>query len=155
MKLKTWQKNVLSALVIAVGGFILFNVAFLLAVLIQQLCSLIVRSLSGGDDFAVNPIYWGYVYILIILVISWFIFRSNLNTLVKATYLPMPLIVLLVFTGIRFYERPVWVPIGIGTMLVGAVLLFLYKKKLPWQYYFSTLFTGAVALSIVLFGIEI
>ena len=155
MKLKTWQKNLLSALIITVGGFLLFNVAFMLAAAVHQACSLIVRLIAGRDDFAVNLIFWQYLFILLVLGISWFIFKSKWKTLIKATYLTMPIMVLLVFVGIRFFEQPKWVPIGIGVILLGAVLLYLYKKRLPWQYFYATLFTGIVALVIVLAGIEI
>ena len=155
MKLKTWQKNLLSALIITVGGFLLFNAAFILAAAVHQVCSLIVRLIAGRDDFAVNLMFWQYLFILVVLVISWFIFKSKWKTLIKATYLTMPLMVLLVFAGIRFYEQPQWVPIGIGIILIGAVMFYLYKKKLPWQYYYATIFTGIVALVVVLAEIEI
>lgn len=155
MKLKEWQKVILSILTIVVGGFILFNIAFIIAAGIHQIGNLLVRLFSGRDDFAVNPMFWRFLFVVVILFISWFIFKSKWNTLVKATYLTMPLMVLLIVEGILLYRQPSWVPIGIGAIIIASVLFYLYQKKLPWQYYFATFFTGAVALVVVLAGIEI
>ncbi len=155
MKLKTWQKNVLQAAAVAAGGFVMWNVAFILAAGVINGFNWLARLLAGNKDFAVNMMYGGYLYVIIILVISWFIFKSKLPTLAKAIYLPMPLMVLLLFQGIRLYEQPQWIPITIGAIIVCLVLLYLYKKKLSWLYYFATLYTGAMALYIILSGIDI
>lgn len=155
MKLKPWQKIVLSALVIVVGGFLLFNTAFSLAALVSMVCNFLVGALSQTDDFALNPMFWGGLFVLIILVVSWFVLRTKWNVLVKATYLTMPLMVVLIFTGILLFEQPAWVPVAVGAAIVCAVLFFLYKKKLPWQYYFAVLYTGALALYVALAGVEI
>ena len=82
MQLKAWQKNIVSAIIIAVGGFILFNIAFILAAATSQVCSLFVRLFAGNNDFAINPIFSRYVFALIVLCISWFVFKSKLKTLV-------------------------------------------------------------------------
>lgn len=91
MKLKPWQKIVLSALVIVVGGFLLFNTAFSLAALVSMVCNFLVGALSQTDDFALNPMSWAGLFVLIVLVVSWFVLRTKWNVLVKATYLTMPL----------------------------------------------------------------
>ena len=155
MQLKAWQKNIVSAIIIAVGGFILFNIAFILAAATSQVCSLFVRLFAGNNDFAINPIFSRYVFALIVLCISWFVFKSKLKTLVKATYLTMTLMVLLVLEGIRFYEQPKWVPISIGAFVLVSVIFYLCKKKLPWQYYFATIYTGVLALFVMIAKIDI
>ncbi len=155
MKIKTWQKNVLSAAAIAVGGFILFNAAFLLAAGVINGFNWLLKQLAGNEDFAVNMAYGGYLFVLIILVISWFVFKSKLPALAKAIYLPMPLMVVLIFQATQLFEYPSWIPVTIGVIIVGLVLLYLYKKKLSWLYYFAALFTGAVALYIAIAGVEI
>jgi len=152
MKLKTWQKNVLSAVVIAAGGFMLWNVAFMLAAAVNRLYGM-VMGLSDGLE---NNRVWMYVYLFIVLLISWFIFRAKrLNVLLKAAYLTMPLMVVLVLGGIQTYQQPKWVPLGIGAVIVLVVLLYLYRKKLPWQYYFATGVTAIMALIVVLADIQI
>lgn len=155
MKLKPWQKNVLSALVIVGGGFLLFNAAFMLAAFVGTACTFLVGAISQTDDFALNPMFWWLVFIVIIMVVSWFVLRTKWNVLVKATYLTMPLMVALIFTGVLLFKRPTWVPAVAGAAIVCAVLFFLYRKKLPWQYYFAVLYTGALALYVMLAGVEI
>lgn len=155
MKLKTWQRNVLLGAVIAAGGFLLFNLAFLFAALTMQVCRRIILLFSGSAEPEFNPMLWRYVFAILILLISWFVLRSKLPILVKATYLTMPLMVLLVMVGIQFYAQPQWVPIALGGIIVAAVLAYLYQKKLAWQYYFAALYTAALALYIVLAGIDI
>jgi hypothetical protein len=151
LKLKPWQQNVLSAIVIIVAGYILFNLAFLLAALVINGITLLT---GGSFEQAPKPYATG-VYLLLIAVISWLVFRSKLSHLVKATYMTMPLMVALVYTGILLYQQPMWVPIGVGAVIVGAVLFFIYRRKLPWLYYFATLYVAAMGLFIVLGGIEI
>ncbi|MBP1744488.1 MAG: hypothetical protein H6Q58_1466 [Firmicutes bacterium] len=150
MKLNTWQKNVLSAVVIVAGGFFLFNVAFLLAAAVINGLGLLMGNVDQPPTYIQIGAYIGFL-----LIISWLVFRSKLSHLVKATYMTMPLMVTLVMTGIFLYTQPQWMPIGFGVLIVAAVLLFIYKKKLPWLYYFATFYTAALALYIILSGIDI
>jgi len=150
MKLNTWQKNALSAVVIVAGGFFLFNVAFLLAAAVINGLGLLMGNVDQPPTYIQVGAYIGFL-----LIISWLVFRSKLSHLVKATYMTMPLMVTLVMTGIFLYTQPQWMPIGFGVLIVAAVLLFIYKKKLPWLYYFATFYTAALALYIILSGIDI
>jgi hypothetical protein len=156
MKMKPWQRNILSVIIIAAGGFVLWNAAFLLAAGVNRLYALIARLLSGQENEAENGRAWMYVYLLVVLIISWLIFRAKrFNPLIKATYLTMPLMVTLILAGIQLYQQPKWVPICIGGVIVLVVFGFLYMKKLPWHYYFAVAYTAAMALIVVIAGIEI
>lgn len=151
MKLKLYQKNILSLLVIVVGGFILFNLAFLLAALILK----VVTSIWGMTEHEGSPVVGKMVYLLILLFISWFVFHSRLNEIIKATYFSMPLMVILVMVGISLYHQSKWLIAGIGTVIICGVLFYLYKKKLSWLYYFSTFYVVVLALCIMLFNIQL
>lgn len=152
MNLKNWQKNILSAVVIAVGGFLLWNAAFILAAVVMRVSSFVM----GLSDDQGSGMIWKYLFLIVMLLISWLVFRAKrFKPLVKATYLTMPLMAMLIIEGIQFYKQPQWVPISIGAAIVLVVLLYLYKKKLPWQYYFASVYSGIVALLIVLLGIDI
>lgn len=155
MKLKPWPKKFLSVIVIIAGGFILFNLAFLLAAATMHACRIAVTLVGGYSIEDMGPMWWKYVYAGIILLISVYVFRSKFNPLIKATYLTMPLMVVLILVGIQFYEQPQWVPIIIGAAIVLAIIVYLYIKKLTWQYYVATLYTGMLALYIILSGIDI
>lgn len=151
MKLKGWQKNALSVFVIVIGGFILFNVAFILAALVING----LMSIMGIPENAAPPELSKIIYLILILLISSVVFKSKLNTLVKATFLTMPLMVTLVMIGILLYEQSKMLNVVIGTAIICLVLLYLRKKKLSWQYYFAVFYVAILALCIIFFNIQI
>lgn len=146
--MKPWLKNILSALIIVVAGFLLFNVAFLLTALVWRLAEMLFGAQSA-------PLLSKLVTLFIILVASFFVFRSRLNDLVKATFLTMPLMVVLVLLGILMYPQPQWQILGAGALIVGGLVFYLYAKKLSWQYFFATFYVTVLVVIILLFGIEI
>jgi hypothetical protein len=149
MELKPWHKNVLSMLAIAVIGFILFNVAFLLAAIVMGGVSSFIGTQGG-------PPYVGRImYLVVILLISWFVFTSRLSDLAKATYLIMPLMVFLIMEGMLLNEQPQLIILAVGAVMVGAVLYYLHQKKRSWLYYFATFYVTVVALCVMIFQVEI
>jgi hypothetical protein len=155
MKLKTWQKNVLSAVVIAAGGFLLWNIAFLMAYGVMSLYITIRTSITGAEG-AVDEMAWKYIFAVLVILISLAVFLpKKIPALIKATYLTMPLMALLIVIGIALYEYPNWIPITIGAVIIAGLAFFIYMKKLPWLYYFATAYTGITALIVVLFDIQI
>lgn len=156
MKLKLWQKNALSMLIIVVIGSVLFTVAFILAALVGKTYRMAImpfaEQLSGNLGTILS--LWHYVYIIVILLLSWFVFRSRLNDLAKATFSTMPLVVVLTGVGIQFYTLPVLVYV-IGAVIIAAVLFYLYRTKHSWLYYFATIYVAVVMLYVMLSGMEI
>lgn len=151
MKLKTWQKNALSAVVIVVVGFILFNVAFILAAFVFNT----VASLTGkGMDQGPRPVGIA-AYLIILGLLSLAVFLSKLSQLAKATFLTMPLMAVLILSGAMLYEQPSWIPFAAGAAIIGSVLTYLYVKKLPWLYYFATFYVAVLVLAVTIFRIEI
>ncbi len=151
MKLKTWHKNVLSLFIIVFGGFILFNAAFLLAAFVINASMSIMRMPQNAAPHFLSRA----LYLILIFMISFGIFNSKLNTIVKATFLTMPLMVVLVMIGLVLYQQSKFLITLIGALIVSALLLYLYKKKLPWQYYFATFYVAVLGLCIMIFNIEI
>jgi len=151
MERKLYQKNILSVLVIIVGGFILFNLAFLLAAFVINTT---IRVLGMAQNEA-PPIVGRVLYLLLIFLISWLVFRSRLNDIIKATFLTMPLMVILVMVGISLYQQSKWMIAGMGAVIICAVLSYFYKKKLSWLYYFSTFYVVVLALCVMLFNVQI
>lgn len=149
--MKTWHKNVLSLFVIVIGGFILFNVAFILAAFVINAC---ISIMEISPDSA-PPFIGKAIYLIIIAIISLFVFKSKLSTLVKATYLTVPLMVVQVFIGIVLYEQSKFIIAAIAALMISAVILYMYKKKLSWQYYFATLYVAVLGICIMVFNIQI
>lgn len=151
MKLKPYQKNVLSAIAVAAGGFILFSLAFILAAIVINGS----KSVLGMVENEAPPAIGRVLYLLLIFLISWFIFRSRLSHIVKAAFLAMLLMVILVMAGLSLYQYSKWFTIGTGAVIICAVLSYFHKKKLSWLYYFSTLYVALLGLCIMLFNIQI
>lgn len=151
MKLKNWHKNVLSSFVIILGGFVLFNVAFLFAAFVINTS----QGIMGMPQNAAPHLLSKALYLILIFTISWFILKSKLNTLIKATYLTMPLIVVLVTVGLLLYQLPKSLIAIMGALIISVVILYLYKRKLSWQYYFAAFYVEVLGLYIMIFNIEI
>jgi len=151
MKLKTYQKNTLSLLAVAAGGFILFNLAFILAAFVINA----TMSVLGTAQNEAPPVVGRVLYLLLIFLISWFVFRSRLNEIIKAAFLAMLLMVIIVMAGLSLYQQSKWIAIGIGAVIICAVLSYLHKKKLSWLYYFSAFYVAILGLCVMLFNIQI
>jgi len=155
VKLKPWQTSVFSMLVIVGVGFVLFNVAFILAYAVMIGYELVVMPFADriGDAGQIH-FSWHYIYLLLVLLLSWIVLHRPLPDLVKATFFTLPLVVVLTEVGIQFYRWPVLVWV-IGAVIVGAVLSYLYKTKQSWLYYFATFYVVAAEIFVLLSGMEI
>lgn len=127
------------------------HIAFLLAALVINATISVLGIAQNGAPHIVGRV----LYLFLIFLISWFVFRSRLNDIIKATFLTMPLMVILVMVGISLYQQSKWMIVGIGAVIICAVLSYLYKKKLSWLYYFSTFYVAVLALCVMLFNVQI
>lgn len=151
MKFKPWQNNAISAAVIIVGGFLLFLFAFVLASGVFQL----TMQMMGVPSSEAPPVLSRIVYLVIVYILSGLVFWSKFNDTIKATAFTMPLMVTLMLMGISLYLQPTWIIIGLGAIIVLVPLVFFFRMKMPWQYYFSTFFVVAVLLYMIIFDVEI
>jgi len=150
-------KNILSAVAIALFGFILLNIAFLFDFLIQSLVKGLIK-LFTPVDFEANfqwlpPALHG-LFAVIIGLISWLVFRLKLGTLYKAIYLTVPLAVVFVTLGIFLYRWPV-AAYSLGGLFSIGVLYYFYRTKQPWLYYYTVVLVGLAMLLVGLLGVEI
>lgn len=150
MKLKPWQKNILSAFIILAGGFLLFTLAFLIFAFITNTA----MSALGMPENASPPSVLRAFAVTVILMIAVLVFRSKLNDTVKATFLTMPLMTILVLVGITMYSKTVLI-ILISAAIIGGLIYFLYQKKMPWVYYFATIYVAVLGLYVLLAHVEI
>ncbi len=134
-------------------GFALWNAAFIAFAALVNLPMLLLPA-----DFArTSHWYMNFMLVLFIgllIVLSWFVFRSSLPDLFKATYLTMPLVVVLVGIGMLTYPNP-WLSYGLSTGIVVLLLICLRLTKRPWIYYYATLFTAITLGIFTLSGGEI
>lgn len=142
MKLHGWSGKLLSGIVIIIGGFILFNIVFMAAAFIMNST---IRILGLGEN-AEPHIVGALIFILVLAVLIWLVYRSKLDKLLKATALTVPLMVVLTVVGMRLYEQPKWVPLLIGGAIVSGLGYFLYKRKSPWEYYLAIICVSIIGI---------
>lgn len=149
MKISGSMKKVLEILFIVLAGFVLFNVAFIMAALVIQGLGFLSQSETQ------NPRLGMMIFGLILLGLSWFILRSRLSTLVKATYFTMPLMSMIVVLGVLMNGLQLWMILACEGLLIGVVFGFIRMKRLAWEYHFATLYCTVIGISIIIFNIQI
>ncbi len=146
-------KNVLTALAVAVFGFVLLNITFLFNYLVFLVIDLVVP-----PDFIPANLWFTMVrhglFLVIIGLISWFVFRSNLGVLYKAIFMTVPVAVFLVSIGIFLHDWP-HIPYIIGGLSTLAVLFYFYRTKRHWLYYYSVILIALTLMIFTLLGGEI
>jgi hypothetical protein len=150
-------KNILSAVAVAGFGFILLNLTFLFDFLFQSFVNKIVRLFVSIDfDMAWNwlPMLKHLMFVVVILLISWLVFRSKLGVLYKAIFMTVPLAVIYVTIGIFFYQWPIIV-YSLGGLFSIGVLYYFYRTKKSWLYYYTLVLVGLSILVASLLGVEI
>ena len=150
-------KNILAAIAVAGFGFILLNLAFLFDFLFQSLVDKIVRLFTSVDfNMAWHwfPPLKHLMFVAIIFLISWLVFRSKLGVLYKAIFMTVPLAVIYVTIGMFFYQWPIIV-YSLGGIFSIGVLYYFYRTKKPWLYYYTLVLVGLVILIASLLGVEI
>lgn len=150
-------KNILSAVAVAVFGFILLNLTFMFDFLIQSLVKGLIELFTPVDlmtNFQWLPPAMHSLFAVIIGIISWLVFRSKLGVLYKAIYMTVPLAVVFATLGIFLGRWPV-AAYSLGSLLSIGVLYYFYRTKQPWLYYYTLILVGLTFTIIGLFGVEI
>ncbi|GIM29994.1 hypothetical protein CPJCM30710_26600 [Clostridium polyendosporum] len=148
-----YVKNVLSALAVAFFGFILLNLTFIFDWLIQSFIDLFFPY-----DFNMTrqwyPPIKHIIFMFIIAVISWFVFKSKLSEIYKAIYLVVPLAVIFTTTWIFLYRWPILAH-GISAIIFGGIIFYFYRTKKNWLYYYALILIASVLLVMGLLGVDI
>lgn len=148
-----YVKNILLALAVAVFGFLLLNLTFILDALFVRLVGLFLPA-----DFPMThgwyPPLMHILFVIIIGIISWFIFKSKIKETYKAIYSTVPWAVIFVTIGIFLYRWPALV-YGVGVLAFGVILACLYQAKKFWFYYFALILVALTLLIIGIMGVDI
>jgi len=150
-------KKILSALGVAVFGYVLLIFTFIFDALFQSLLRLIFRLFTPVDLMMTiswfAPLMHG-LFLIVIGLISWVVFRSKLSVFLKAVYLPVPVAVGLATLGMFLNPWPAAV-YSLGVLACLGVLYYFYRTKQPWLYYYSVILVGLAMLFVGLLGVEI
>ncbi len=146
-------KNILAALAVAVFGFILLNLTFLFDWAVQ---SFIRRLFPANDNMAMQwlPPAKHIIFLIIIAFLSWLVFKSKLRMIFKAIYSTVPAAVTFVTVGICFYQWPI-ISYSINILIYAGTILYLYRTKKSWLYYYSVTLVAVSLLVMGIFGMEI
>lgn len=149
----SYVKNVLYVLAVAFFGFILLNLTFLFDAFI---------TLSVGRFFTADfpmtnqwfaPIMH-IIFIVIIALISWFVFKSKFVEIYKVIYFTVPLAVTFVTIGIFLYRWPILL-YSVSVLIFGGIIIYLYRTKKSWLYYYTLILVASVLLIMSLLGVDI
>lgn len=146
-------RNTLLALVVALVGFILLNLTFLLYALIINGVSLLFPK-----DFAMTSGWYMPVMMSTIslgfIIGYWFVFKSKLKEIYKATLMTVPTAIILVGVGISLYRWPLAAYI-VSVSLITGTLFYFYKSKQPWIYWFAIIIVAVALVIMNLAGTDI
>jgi len=150
-------KNILSALAVAFFGFILLNLTFMFDWLFQSVIRALFRLFTPVDvviAYSWFPPMMHFLFVILIGVISWLVFRSKLRVLYKAIYMMVPLAVVFVTLGMFLYQWPI-AAYSAGILFGIGVLYYFYRTKQPWLYYYTVILVGLTLAVFSLLGGEI
>lgn len=100
------------------------------------------------------PISKHILFVMIIALISWFVFKSKLKELHKAIYSTVPTAVILVTGGMFLYRWPI-ISYIVGVLIYGIIIFYLYKTKKSWLFYYAVTWVALVLLIMGILGIDI
>ncbi len=142
------KKNILSVISVLFFGFVLLIIAFMMVAGIVGFLGLFIKE---GDIPAIKmPV----AAIIVFLIFGCLTFLTKFSTLVKATFLTVPFAIIMVGSGITFYQWPA-ISYASGVLITFAALGVLYYKKQPWQYYVAIIFVAIAMLIMAITGTDI
>ena len=154
-----YVRNILSAAFVAVIGFILLNLTFLLyAIIVNAIRAMMPPVMIDGANVGLGLEWYvtvtTVVFDLCLLVGYIAVFRSKLLPIYKATLMTVPTAAILVSIGALLSPVQVLVYMFSG-ILIAAVLAYLYKTKQPWLYWYAVLSVTLALLVMILTGATI
>lgn len=146
-------KYLLIIIAIAVGGFALLNIVFMLFALIINGILFFFPKDAAMDRGSLMPILTSIVAALF-LIGYYFVYRSKAKPLYKAILMPIPTAIILVGMGVSLYRWPV-LALSLSILLVLATLYYFHRTKQSWTYYFAVLFVALALFTMSILGVDI
>lgn len=145
--LKKTLAPIVSALTVLGGGFILFNLAFLIvALMVPDNWKLQGLLVTAGYALAA---------IVLFVLLKWALDKQAFKHTLWATLLTLPLMTVLVLIGIALYGQSDLVIFAVGAVVLIPVYVILIRKKLPWVYWLAVVYITVLGLIIGMFDIQI
>lgn len=155
MKLKSVLGIIVSMLTIMLGGFVLFNVSFVILALLSN--GLEVFADTTGEVSREMLQLGGLVALVIAIAVAakFLVSKEQLKHTLLASMLALFLMIVLVMIGIALYEQSDIVILLAGGVVIIPILILLYIKKANWTYTFATIYASCLGILVMLFKIDI
>jgi hypothetical protein len=151
-------KNIITAIAIAFFGFILLNVTFIIYSLFQgfilRILMFFIPINMMNNSFFWFPILIRGIFIVLVLLISFYIFKSKLSDFYKSTYMIVPIAIVLVIIGMYLNRWPIFVYL-FGGIIVIFLLYYFYFTRKSWMYHCSVILVSFVLAVYTIFGGQI
>ncbi len=144
------KRNILALVLVPLGVPLMFFIFFLYSALLTKPADYLRSDLGWEGPW--SAILIDIVGVVILLVITALLFRSRIPDLAKAIISILPTIALLL---VAMDRRWLLVSYIIDVGLVLAILLYYWKSKRPWFFYYATILTALFLLAMEIFQIEI
>lgn len=151
-KVNAILKHLGQSFFIAIVGFLLVNISFMLDLLWHNSVTFAMFQLTGldpNDTYAWYPVVLKISFLLMIVLIAYFLYLSRLGTLIKASFTAIPVATLLLTIGLSMSGSSTYAVLSCLVVLAGIVT-WLIRHRIPWQYSFSALLAGLGSLALLL-----
>lgn len=156
MNFKNAAFYLISIITIIGGGYLLFNVGFLLFALVVN-TSMMTSGQSENDTPSILSKLFGYTALGVFTLAGLKLVgdRSQFKHTLRATFLTLPLMALLVAIGIAFYQLSDGIILAIGALVIVPAMVYLYVRKLPWMYWVSVIYVAVLGIIVIIKDIQI
>jgi len=143
-----WINYMFPVVVIIIGGFVLFNLAFMSLGIFFDLNNIELDSLL---------LFGGYLVSAIVLfgITRYFLPKKEAKDTIIATLLTLPLMVIIVSIGIRMHLQPDYLIIGLCALVFLPIIIAIKRLKLSWVYWLACGYVIILGLLIMIFDIQI
>lgn len=136
---KSKLRTILQIVIIPILGFLLLNLTFVFDALYQSIIRRIIRDFVSFDpDSHISwlPSMLHFSFVILISIISKFVFNLKLNLLFKSSFSMVPVATVLVTIGMLSYPN-LAITFFTGAIFVFSIYLYLIKTKQAWQYFYA------------------
>lgn len=148
--------SIVAVVAVLAGGFMLFNLAFVLYALLFSLPSLLSGQTENwvGSALPAMLVSGGLAIVLGLLV--WVVVDKKLRKpTIYATLLTVPLMAILVFLGIGMHGQPDWLIGLVGALMILPILGYCVWKKVPWVYTLAVVYVAILGVIMMVFDVQI
>jgi hypothetical protein len=155
MKLKNVISIIVSLLTIMLGGFVLFNLAFILLALLVNGFEVFADSAGEVSREMLQLASYVAIAIAIAVAAKFLLTKEQLKHTLLASMFALLIMVVLVMIGIALYKQSDIIILLAGGVVIIPTLILLFMKKANWTYIFATVYASSLGILVMLFNIEI